>query len=93
MAKFDRQVKRILSAKDVDPKLLNEAIVRLKTIGEALKEAISHYSDQEKLNNWNEHWYRNAKSSYEDKLEKLDATILQLEAKRLASPQTEPGVV
>ncbi len=80
MARFDKKVARMLAYDTVLE--IDKGLEYLSDVADALKSAVEHYEDQEKLNNWNEHWYRNAKNSYENKLEEVDGIIVQLEAKR-----------
>lgn len=87
MSKFDKKINRMMS--HTDPDKIQEGIEYLTDVAGALRDAVAHYQDQEKLNNWNEHWYRNAKESYEKKLGEVDLMLIQLEAKRV-SVQTKP---
>ena len=86
MAKFDRMLKRLLESEGVSQETLARGIEDMKEIRAALLEGMTHYADQEKLNNWREPWYANARDSYADKLERVDAVILRLEAKRVSPP-------
>lgn len=86
MAKFDRMVKKLLHSEGVSQETLAKGIEDMKYIRAALLEGMTHYADQEKLNNWQEPWYANARDSYESKLQKLDAVLLALEAKRVSLP-------
>lgn len=85
MAKFDKMVDKFNAL--TDPKEIDVAVDSLIEITKALKEAVSHYEDQEKLNNPREVWYSNARASYEDKLEKVDAMMLHLLAKKVKYSQ------
>lgn len=87
MAKFDRMVAKFTAETYTNPELIKDSIEQLKEIREALQEGMTHYADQEKLNNWHEPWYSNARESYENKVEKVDGVILSLEA-RLVGLQT-----
>jgi len=87
VAKFDRLVKKFTAESFVDPIELFKARAKLIEVAKALKESIDGYSDQEKLNNWSQPWYMNARASYEEKLNKVNGVLLQLEA-RSASLQT-----
>lgn len=86
MAKFDKMVERFKTLNDI--KDIDIAIDSLKNIESALKEAISHYEDQEKLHSPKEVWYSNARDAYERKLDKVDAVVLGLISKKLSlAPQ------
>lgn len=86
MAKYDKMVAKFDLL--TDPKQIQEAIDTLAEIRDALTEGMSHYADQEKLNNWHEPWYANARDSYEQKVAKTDAVILRLKGRLLASAPT-----
>jgi hypothetical protein len=87
MSRFDKKMDRALF--ETDPKLVLKAIEYYKEVCDVLKEAISHYSDLEKLNDAKYVWYQNAKDSYENKLEKVSEILVQLEA-RYVSLQAGP---
>lgn len=86
MAKYDRMVKKLLDSSNKDPETLKKGLDTLKKVRSALQDGMNHYADQEKLNNWHEPWYSNARDSYESKLQKLDVVLLALEAKRVSLP-------
>lgn len=82
MAKWDKMTERFGTLTDV--KEIDTAIDSLRAVEKALREAVSHYEDQEKLHNPREVWYSNARGAYEDKLAKVDAVVLSLIAKKLS---------
>lgn len=84
MAKFDRMIKKFNSPDYLCVEEVDDGIASLYEIKAALVEGIAHFSDQEKLNNIKEVWYSNAKDSYEEKLEKVNIAIIQLEARRVS---------
>ncbi len=94
MSKFNRLVKKFTAESFNNILQIDAAIEQLTEISDALKEGLTHYSDHEKLNNWNEMWYRNARESYEEKLEKVDGIILQLRGRHasLSANATAPKV-
>lgn len=71
-----------------EQKDIEKGLDYLRDVQAALGEAISHYADQEKLNDWNNRWYCNAKDSYETKLEEVTKIVIQLEARSASLPTT-----
>lgn len=82
MAKFDKMVAKFDTL--TDTKEIDTAINSLEDVKAALKEAVSHYGDKEKLHDPREVWYSNALDSYETKLAKVDAVVLSLIAKKIS---------
>ena len=62
---------------------LEDAIVELKEVRDVIMAAADHYSDKEKLNDWREVWYSNAREHYQNSAFKVGQTIMQLMAKNI----------
>lgn len=91
MAKFSKMLSKV---DQIPEEQASKPKATLLEIKELLEKTIAYYSDQEKLCNFQEPWYANARDSHERKLEKVNAALLKLGAKHVsAETKATPDVI
>lgn len=94
MSKYEKNLGKALQVEYKNVEQLDAVINSLEEMRSVLDAAIEHYSNSEKLNDWRQASYQNAKDSYERKRNQIDGIILQLGAKRANfQTPTEPTKV
>lgn len=88
MSKFDKMIERFTPESYNSILQLSNSIEELKEIGSVLQQAIDHYTELARLQDWKELSHTNAKESYESKLEKLNVLLKTME-ERYARLQTK----
>lgn len=81
MSKFDRQMQKLRAATPETPDQLTEWLGQLSEYKELIHAAIESYSDKEKLMDWKQYSYQNAKEAWERKLERVEFTEKYLKEK------------
>lgn len=74
MSKFDRQMQKLRATVPETMEDLNEWLEQLSEYKQLIHAAIESYSDKEKLMDWKQYGYQNAKESWERKLERVEFT-------------------